>query len=117
METARIKEGSLFFRGLDDRMLNSLELPNPYSDYVYVIYPGRHRLFGMNIQSGHILMPEDLRCYSMEVNLDAGVEYVIDEVKDKEEAILRRQDNGQVVARGKKYEQKDAYTGPCSMKK
>ena len=113
-ETAQIREGSMFLRGLDDMRLNSLELPNPYADYVYVIKPGHHKLMGMNIQSGHILVPTDLRCYSMEAELLPGVSYILAEDKDKEMALLKREDTGAIVASGEKYEQKDAYTGPCN---
>lgn len=113
-ETARIKEGSMFLRGLDDVRINSLELPNPYADYVYVIKPGHHRLMGMNIQSGHFIAPSDLRCYSLEAELLAGVDYILVEDKDKEIAILKREDTGAIIASGEKYEQKDAYTGPCN---
>jgi hypothetical protein len=113
-ETARIKEGSMFLRGLNDERLSSTKLPNPYSNYIYVINPGRHRLMGMNIQSGHFLMPSDLRCYSLEAELLPGVEYILNEDKKKDLAILKRADTGEVVASGEKYEQKGAYVGPCS---
>lgn len=113
-ETARIREGSMFLRGLDDQRLDSLKLPNPFSDYVYVIYPGRHKLMGMNIQSGHFISPSDLRCYSLEAELSPGVEYILDEDKSRERALLKRRDTGAVVASGEKYEQKGAYVGPCN---
>jgi hypothetical protein len=112
-ETARIMEGSMFLRGLDDQRLESLKLPNPYSDYVFVIKPGRHRLMAMNIQSGHFLMPTDLRCYRMEADLLPGVDYILIEDRDNDKAVLKRQDNGKVVATGDKYEQKGAYVGAC----
>ncbi|WAW10196.1 hypothetical protein NB640_00535 [Oxalobacter vibrioformis] len=113
-ETARIKEGSMLLRGLDDERLSSLELPNPYADYVYVIKPGRHRLMGMNIQSGHVLIPTDLRCYSLEAELLPGVDYLLVEDKEKEMAHLKREDTGAIVASGEKYEQKDPYSGACT---
>lgn len=113
-EVARIKEGSMFLRGYDGVRLNSLKLPSPYSDYVYVIKPGKHQLMGMNIQSGHVLMPSDLRCFSMEAELSAGVEYIIDEDKANDMALLRRADTKEIIAKGPKYEQKDAYVGPCN---
>ena len=113
-QTARIKEGNMFLRGIDDERLNSLKLPNPYSDYVYVIKPGHHKFMGMNIQTGHFLMPSDLRCYSFEAEVLPGVEYILQEDKDKELAILKRADTGAVVATGEKYEQKEAYVGPCN---
>lgn|GEM_PF-1373989 len=113
-ETARIKEGSMFLRGLDDQRLDSLKLPNPYSDYVYVISPGRHRLMGMNIQSGHFIAPSDLRCYSLEAELQPGVEYLLDEDRQQQRALLKRADTGIIVASGEKYEQKEAYVGFCT---
>lgn len=113
-ETARIKEGSMLLRGLDDERLDSFKLPNFFSDYVYVIHPGRHRLMGMNIQTGHALAMSDLRCFSMEADLLPGVDYILDEDKKRDMALLRRADTGVVVATGEKYEQKDAYVGPCT---
>lgn len=113
-ETARIKEGSLLLRGLDDERLDSFKLPNFFSDYVYVIKPGPHKLMGMNIQTGHVLVMSDLRCFSMEAELLPGMDYVLDEDKKRDVALLKRADTGAVVATGEKYEQKDAYVGPCT---
>ncbi len=113
-ETARIKEGSMFLRRVD---AINLQLSNPYSDYVYVLKPGHHRLMGMNIQSGHFIAPTDLRCYALDAELQPGMDYLFSEDKDKELALLKRADTGEIVASGNKYEQKDAYSGSCTWDK
>ena len=112
-QTARIQEGSMLLRGLNEERLSSVELPNPYSNYIYVVNPGRHTLLGINIQTGHFLMPTDLRCYSLEVTLLPGVEYILNEDKNNDQAVIKRTDTGEVVATGEKFEQRRAYTGVC----
>ena len=113
-KTARIREGSMLLRGVNEERLSSLELPNPYSNYIYVVNPGQYTLLGMNIQTGHFLMPTDLRCYSIEVTLLPGVEYIFNEDKNNDQAVMRRSDTGEIVATGEKFEQRRAYTGVCS---
>jgi len=111
----RIREGSMLLRGLDEKPLDTTKLPNPFSDYLFVLSPGMHSLWGMNIQGGHALFPEALRCYVIrDVELQAGVIYRLNEDKEVRRAILIREDTGAQVATGKLVDQKAAFTDLCN---
>ena len=113
----RIREGSMLLRGLDEKPLDTTKLPNPFSEYLFVLKPGTHSLWGMNIQGGHALFPEALRCYVLsDVELRAGVIYRLNEDKEVRRAILTREDTGAQVAIGKLVDQKAAFTDSCNWK-
>lgn len=111
----RIREGSMLLRGLDGTPLDTTKLPNPFSDYLFVLKPGTHSLWGMNIQGGHALFPENLRCYVIDdADLKAGVIYRLKEDKEVRRVILSREDTGAQVATGKLVDQKAAFTDSCN---
>ena len=70
----------------------------------------------MNIQGGHIVMPEDLRCYKIEADLQPGMEYMIAEDKERHLAYVKRKDNGVRIATAKPFETQVAYSGGCNWK-
>ena len=105
-ETAILQEGSLFFRSLDGKHIDLADTPNPYENVVYVLTSGKHVIGAMNIQGGHIVYPEDLRCYRIEADLAPGLEYMIAEGKDNDERI----------AVAKPFEKQTAYSGGCNWK-
>ena len=111
----QLREGSMLLRGLDRKPLDTTKIPNPFSDYLFAFKPGVHSLWGMNIQGGHALFPENLRCYVIsEVELKEGVIYRLEEDKEIPRAILRREDTGAQVATGQLVDQKAAYTDGCN---
>lgn len=113
----RVREGSMSLRGLDGKPLEISKIPNPFSNFLFAFKPGTHTLWGVNIQGGHVLFPENLRCYVIgEVELMPGVVYRLDEGKDTRRAILTREDTGAQVATGKLVDQKAAYTDSCNWK-
>lgn len=112
-KTAFLQEGSLHFRGLDGKHLDLRDTPNPYANVLYVLTTGEHEIFAMNIQGGHIVMPENLRCYKIKANFEAGVEYVMAEDKDAQIAYIKRKDNDQRIATAKPFDDQTAYSGGC----
>ena len=115
-KTAILQEGSLFFRGLDGKHLDLSDTPNPYDNVVFVVTAGKHVIGAMNIQGGHIVMPEDLRCYKIEADLQPGMEYMIAEDKERHLAYVKRKDNGVRIATAKPFETQAAYSGGCNWK-
>lgn len=115
-KTAILQEGSLFFRGLDGKHLDLSDTPNPYDNVVFVVTAGKHVIGAMNIQGGHIVMPEDLRCYKIEADLQPGMEYMIAEDRDRHLAYVKRKDNGVRIATAKPFETQVAYSGGCNWK-
>lgn len=114
---ARIREGSMLLRGVDSKEFDFSKLPNPFADFVYGIEPGTRMLWGKNIQGGHPLVPDKLRCYVLEANLVAGVIYRLEEDKEKIQAVLKREDTGAQVATGRLVDQHDAYSEGCNWNK
>ncbi len=113
---ARIKEGSMLLRGADKKRLELSQIPNPFSDAVFALLPGKHDLLAMNIQSGHLIPTENMRCYIIEAELKAGVLYRLDEDKVKMRAILVRDDSGAEVASADVSERNSAFGNPCDWK-
>ena len=113
---ARIKEGSMLLRGLDRKRLELGQIPNPFSDAVFAVLPGRHDLLTMNIQSGHLIPTENMRCYIIEAELKAGVMYRLDEDKQKMRAVLVRDDSGAEIASASVSDRNSAFGNPCDWK-
>lgn len=113
----RLREGTMLLRGLDGKVWDATKIPNPFSDFLYAFTPGQHTLWAMNIQGGHPLLLESLRCYVIEnVELKAGVVYRLNEDKTVARAVLVREDTGAEVASGKLVDTKSAYTETCNWK-
>lgn len=113
-KTAILQEGSLFFRSLDGKHIDIIDTPNPYENVVYVLTAGKHVIGAMNIQGGHIVYPEDLRCYKIEADLEPGGEYMIAEDKENHIAYVKRKDNDERIAVAKPFEKQAAYSGGCN---
>lgn len=105
-----------FFRSLDGKHIDLADTPNPYENVVYVLTSGKHVIGAMNIQGGHIVYPEDLRCYRIEADLAPGLEYMIAEDKDNQIAYVKRKDNDERIAVAKPFEKQTAYSGGCNWK-
>ncbi len=115
-KSATLLEGSLMFRALDGMQMSMKETPSPVADVVYAISAGRHKLGAINIQGGHAAMPEHMRCYSFDVNLDAGVDYIIAEDKEKGVGYIARRDNDKRILEVKPFDKFDAYSNVCDWK-
>lgn len=113
---ARVKEGTMLMRGLDGKRLELNETANPFSDAAFAILPGQHELIAMSIQSGHFIPTENMRCYILKANLEAGVLYRLDEDRESFRAILRRNDSGMEVASTSVMEKRESFGTPCGVK-
>ncbi len=115
-KSATLQEGSLLFRALDGRQMPLKETPNPFADVVYAITAGRHKIGAINIQGGHVAMPENMKCYSFDVELEAGVEYLIAEDKDKGVAYIQRKDTGKRLLEVRPFDKIAPYENICDWK-
>ncbi|MBS1169240.1 MAG: hypothetical protein H6R01_158 [Burkholderiaceae bacterium] len=113
---ARIREGSMFVRGFDQRRLELKEIRNPIGNFVFAVTPGTHSLLAMNVQSGHVIPTEAMRCYAIEAEMKAGVIYRLDEDKGMRLAVLKREDTGERVAVGALVSEQSAYSDVCRWK-
>ncbi len=115
-KSATLLEGSLMFRALDGMQMSMKDTPSPVADVIYAISAGRHKIGAINIQGGHVAMPENMKCYSFDVNLEAGVDYVIAEDKEKGVGYIARRDNDKRVLEVKPFDKFDAYSKVCDWK-
>lgn len=87
-------------RGLDQVLLESIRIPSALKDYAYAITPGRHVFWLMGSPYPHPLIPQRLRCYTMQVELEKGVKYLLKEDVGAKKALLTREDTGVMVSTG-----------------
>lgn len=113
---ARIREGSMYVRGIDHKRMQTQDIQNPFTDFVYVVRPGHHALLLMNIQSGHIIPTENMRCYIVDAELKADITYRVDEDKSNWLAVIKREDTGEPVGSAKIAVQDSAFGNPCDWK-
>jgi hypothetical protein len=113
---ARIREGSMLVRGIDQNRIELKDIPNPFSAFVFAVSPGKHSLLAMNIQSGHLIPTENMRCYVIDAELKANVAYRIDEDKSNWRAVLKREDSGEEIASAKLLDQQSSFGNPCQWK-
>lgn len=89
----------LVLRGLDGAPLDtlrSLRIRTP----TYVVAPGTHTFRAVGAPYPHPLLPQRLRCYVIEVRLEAGQRYVIGEDPEREQAFVAEVASGRRVATG-----------------
>lgn len=113
---ALVREGSMFLRGFDKKRMELKEMPNPMGNFLFALTPGTHSLLAMNIQSGHLVPLENMRCYIIEAELKAGVIYRLNEDKKKNRAVLVREDSGAEVASSPMVDKQSALFGMCNWK-
>ncbi len=113
---ARVREGSMLVRGIDEQRMKMEDVQNPFHDFVYAITPGKHTLLAMNIQSGHVIPTENMRCYIIEAHFQPNVAYRLDEDKANWRAVITREDGGAEVASAKMADQQSAFGNPCNWK-
>ena len=107
----------MLLRGIDGKPFGFEELPNPLADVLFVANPGKHTLWMVNIQRGHPLLLSKLRCYVIEVDLEAGVTYRIDEDVEQVRATISREGTNFPLATGRLVDQKGAYGRGCDWSK
>jgi len=115
-KSATLQEGSLLFRALDGKQMPLKETPNPFAEVVYAITAGRHKIGAINIQGGHVALPENMKCYSFDVELEPGVEYLIAEDKEKGVAYIKRKDTDQRLLEVKPFDKIEPYENICDWK-
>ncbi len=115
-KSATLQEGSLLFRALDGKQMPLKETPNPFADVVYAITAGRHKIGAINIQGGHVALPENMKCYSFDVEMEAGVEYLIGEDKDRGVGWIKRKDTDKTLLEVKPFDKIFPYENICDWK-
>jgi hypothetical protein len=87
-------------RGVDGIALDSVRIPSPITDYAYVLTPGRHTLWVKGAPYPHPLVPQRIYCYSIEITLEKGGQYVLVEERDNDRALALDERTRAIVAVG-----------------
>lgn len=91
----------LLLVGLDGNQLSSVEFQSQFRTYSFIISPGKHVLWLSNVPYGLPLIPQRLRCYSMDVILEPSSKYILKEAPMEKIALLLPQSGGVPVASGR----------------
>jgi hypothetical protein len=112
---ARLNEGSkhpLLLRGLDQRLL-AVRMQNTLSDHDYVVTAGRHVLWLMSAPYGLPLIPQRIRCYVIDAELEGGARYRLEEDMDQKLARVLRADTGERIASGQLVDEPWIFSRNC----
>lgn len=90
----------LLIRGVDGKPLDSVRVPNAFRDWSFVVMPGKHLLWLSSIPYGHPLLPQSIRCFTMDVTLEPGIHYIMRYEAANGKAVLLRWDTNDPVAHG-----------------
>ena len=80
----------LILRGLDATPIRPLRVPSALRTWSFSVKPGRHLLWASSVPYGLPLLPQSMRCYAIDVQLEAGAEYVLRHDADRRHALVVR---------------------------
>ncbi|WP_124962436.1 hypothetical protein [Sulfurisoma sediminicola] len=110
---AEDRERPIVLRGLDGVPLQSLRVPNALGEYAYVVNSGRHVLWLKNMPYAHPLMPQRIRCYKMQADLEKGMRYLLREEADTKRALLLKKETGETVSIGELVDEPLVFVREC----
>lgn len=80
----------LILRGLDATPIRPLRVPSALRTWSFSVKPGRHLLWASSVPYGLPLLPQSMRCYAIDVQLEAGAQYVLRHDADRRHALVVR---------------------------
>lgn len=83
-------DNPLILRGLDGAPIRPLRVPSALRTWTFFVKPGRHLLWASSVPWGLPLWPQSMRCYAIDVQLEAGTEYVLRHDADRRNALVVR---------------------------
>lgn len=101
------------FRGLDGVPLDSMRVPTVFGRYAYVMSPGPHMFWLKGSPYPHPLVPQRIRCYTMHVELQPGVGYILKEETADNKVLLVREDTGETVSTGELVDEPLVFQRDC----
>lgn len=106
-------EHPLLLRGLDGVALRSLRVPSAFTNYAYLVRPGRHVLWVVNAPYGYPIFPQKLRCYVVHAELAQGTRYRLKEDSRAKRALLLKDDTGAAVSAGELVDEPWVFARDC----
>ena len=83
-------DNPLILRGLDGAPIRPVRVPSALRTWSFVVKPGKHLLWASSVPYGLPLLPQSMRCYAIDVRLEAGTEYVLRHDADRRHALVVR---------------------------
>lgn len=83
-------DNPLILRGLDGAPIRPIRVPSALRTWSFSVKPGRHLLWASSVPWGLPLLPQTMRCYAIDVQLEAGTEYVLRHDADRRNALVVR---------------------------
>lgn len=90
----------LLLHGLDGKPLDTVRVPSALRTWSFVVSPGKHLLWVSSVPYGHPLIPQFIRCYTIDVTLEPANCYILLYDAANEQALLLRQGTREPVAYG-----------------
>jgi hypothetical protein len=90
----------VILRGVDGKLLGSVNIPNSVRAYTYVLPPGRRELWVSTVPYANAVMPQHIGCYAMRVSLEPGGDYLLRFDPDRVAPVLGPSGSSQMLATG-----------------
>jgi hypothetical protein len=104
----------LLLRGLDGVSLGSMRVPNLlFGEYSYVVKSGRHVFWLKSMPYGHPFIPQRIRCYTMQADLEKGTRYLLREEADVKRALLLKEETGETLSMGELVDEPWVFLREC----
>jgi hypothetical protein len=107
------KEHPLLLCGLDGVSLRSMRVPNAFGEYAYVVKSGRHVFWLKSMPYGHPFIPQRIRCYKMQADLEQGERYLLREEDDSKRALLLKEETGETMSMGELVDEPWVFSREC----
>lgn len=103
----------VLLRGLDGVPLESVRVSNAFYKYAYLVKPGHHVFWGMNAPYPHPLVPQRIRCYVIQAEVEQGVRYRLKEDIRLKRPLLLRDDTGETLSIGQLVDEPWVFLRSC----
>jgi hypothetical protein len=90
----------LLLRGLDGHPLDTVRVPSALRTWSFVVSPGKHLLWVSSVPYGHPFIPQFIRCYTIDVTLEAAKRYILRYDATSEKALLLHQGDKEPLSYG-----------------
>jgi len=106
----------VLLRGVDQKPVSAIRIPNAFRDTIYLLSPGLHVLWVSSVPYGHPLLPQTVRCYVLIAHFERGARYVLEEDPDNEHVRMLREGSALPVASSQEVDKAPVFLRDCRWK-
>jgi hypothetical protein len=103
----------VLLRGVDQKPVSAIRIPNAFRDTIYLLSPGLHVLWVSSVPYGHPLLPQTVRCYVLSAHFERGARYVLEEDPDNEHVRMLREGSALPAASGQLVDKAPVFLRDC----